>query len=252
MPKRRTPKPARKGKPVAYRFIPPETLEGRPMYLQLARLVEEHHSELVDARIALAWHLRWKPDVDGRVTLGQCKRVGDLERELHDADGRAYDFVIILRKDYWEHHSVSDLQRRALLDHELCHATVKYDDRGEPARDERGRLVYRTRKHDLEEFACIAGRYGVWKADLEAFAEALEKARGRSTEWIGYSRLHDDLYEAGLSLTMEVIATWSDQQRREARTWALLRNTPTPDGRSLPLPTMPAFLETALAQGAPS
>lgn len=144
------------------------------LYARLSRLVAEHHEDLRDARIALAWCTSWKPDVDGRVTLGKCKKASDLDRELAD-----FDFVILLRRVFWQDEAVSDQQRDALLDHELMHAALKYDTAGEPMVDERGRLVYRLRKHDLEEFVVIAQRYGTWKRDLELFARALAQAKQR-------------------------------------------------------------------------
>jgi hypothetical protein len=157
-----------KPKRVNYELIPRDSVIGDPMYALLDWLVAEHHDELQHARIALAWHLAWKPDVDGRVCLGKCKKASDLDREL-----AAFDFVILLRRAFWRDERVSDQQRRALLDHELCHAALKYDDAGEPVEDERGRLVYRIRKHDLEEFTCIVARYGCYLADIERFAAAL-------------------------------------------------------------------------------
>jgi len=232
----------KKLKKVAYRFIRPESEEGAPLYRLLAELVLLHHAELADARIALAWNLAWKPDVDGRVTLGKCKKVGDLEREW--ADVSAYDFVIILQRRFWTEPLVTDLQRRALLDHELCHAAVKYDAKGEREVDEQNRVVYRTRKHDLEEFACIAERYGCWKGDLTAFADALTRARERHARiWIGLERLYLELRAAGLTVPREVIATWSDDQRRDAATWASLRND-VPDRMQDTL-ILPGFLRRA-------
>jgi hypothetical protein len=161
----------RKPKKLAYELIEKASAIGTPMYLLLAELVREHHTDLRDARIALAWALSWKPDVDGKVTLGKCKKASDLDREL-----AAFDFVILLSKAFWSDLRVSDLQRRALLDHELHHATVKYDENGEPVVDERMRIVYRVRKHDIEEFTDIVRRYGCYKADLEQFAAALTRA----------------------------------------------------------------------------
>jgi hypothetical protein len=174
MPKkpRKAPK-GRKPKKVSYELIPRQSdTGGRRMYALLDELVEAHHEELIGAQIVLAWNLTWKPDVDGRVTLGKCKKASDLDREL-----TPFDFVILLRREFWTHPTVTDQQRRALLDHELCHATVAYDDDGEPKVDERDRTVYRVRKHDLEEFSAIAERYGCWKRDLEQFAAALALGR---------------------------------------------------------------------------
>lgn len=158
----------RRPKRVSYELI--EKSVHPEIYTMLADLVETHHDEIRRAKIALAWNLSWKPDVDGRCTLGKCKKTSDLDREF-----AAFDFVIILRRDFWWNPQVSDTQRRALLDHELCHASVTLDKFGDPKEDERGRVIYRIRKHDLEEFAEIASRYGCWKRDLEKFAVALRQ-----------------------------------------------------------------------------
>lgn len=161
----------KKPKKLAYELIDKSSAIGPPMYLLLSDLVCEHHPELRDARIALAWALSWKPDVDGKVTIGKCKKASDLDREL-----AAFDFVILLSKAFWTDLRVDENARRALLDHELHHATVKYDESGEPVFDERGRIVYRLRKHDIEEFTGIVQRYGTYKRDLEEFAAALRRA----------------------------------------------------------------------------
>jgi hypothetical protein len=164
MRRRAEPKPRR----VSYELLPPKA----PEYKLLTRLVRGHHEDLTDARIALAWAKAWKADVDGRLKLGACKRASDLDRELAD-----YDFIVLLNRSFWQDIGVSDHQRAALLDHELTHAALVHDKRGEPVEDERGRKVYRLRRHDLEEFNAIAERYGLWKRDLEAFAVALRKSK---------------------------------------------------------------------------
>jgi hypothetical protein len=89
------------------------------MYERLYRIVADHHEDLdrTNVRIALAWATSWKPDVDGRLTLGKCKKATDLDREL-----APYDFVILLNRDFWQNPRVTDVQRQALLDHELMHA----------------------------------------------------------------------------------------------------------------------------------
>ena len=161
-----------KQKKLTYKLIEREGAPGEKMYALLDELVVEHHEDLAQARIALAWNLSWKPDVDGRATLGKCKRVGNLERELME-----YDFVIILLREFWDEVAVTDEQRAALLDHELCHGALKLDKDGEPVEDERGRKVYRTRKHDIEEFTAIIARHGCYKRDLENFAQALRRSK---------------------------------------------------------------------------
>jgi hypothetical protein len=166
MPRARKPKGPKR---VTYELINKDSDVGRPMYRLLRDLVNEHHEEISEARIALAWNTSWRPDVDGRVTLGKCKKATDLDRELAE-----WDFIILLRKSFWQAREVKDEQRTALLDHELCHAGVRRDERtGDPVRDERRRLVFRTVKHDVEEFQAIVQRHGCWKGDLERMYAAM-------------------------------------------------------------------------------
>lgn len=162
---------AAKPKKVSYELIARDSIIGHPMYALLDELVDLHHKHLRRARIALAWCTSWKPDVDGRVTLGMCRKASDLDREMV-----AFDFIILLSRGFWRDERVTAKQCRALLDHELCHAELKFGRNGEPMEDERGRLVFRLRKHDLEEFSAIAERYGTWKKDIETFAAALRRS----------------------------------------------------------------------------
>lgn len=158
--------------------IPWEMLdrEHQPeMYELLDELITEHHDELFNARVALAFNTSWKPDTDGHRTIGRCRKVSDLEREW-----MPFDFIILLHKEFWTSPEVTDEQRRALLDHELCHAGVAVDRDGEPKLDERDRLVFRTKKHTVEEFHEIITRHGIWKYELETFWETLQKAKQRS------------------------------------------------------------------------
>lgn len=126
------------------------------------------HDELSEAAVGLAWRLRTKADVDGRIVLGKCKNISDFEKEYIP-----YDFVIILNDQYWA--NFNDKQRLALMDHELHHAAPKLNDECEHEEDERGRKLWRTRKHDIEEFRAVIERHGCYKSDLEAFAEAIRK-----------------------------------------------------------------------------
>jgi hypothetical protein len=158
-------------KKVSYELLP--VAEHRSMYKLLARLIDQHHGELKDARIALAWCTSWRGDVDGKTTIGQCKKASDLDREL-----APYDFVILLAKAFWQDVTITDRERRALLDHELMHATVTLDPRThEPIEDERGRTVFRLRRHDVEEFAAVVERNGLWKHDLELLFAAGQKSK---------------------------------------------------------------------------
>jgi len=160
---------------VNYKLIAPATEAGKAIYKTMSRLIEKFHEELTNAKIALAWNKGWKANVDGQKTLGKTKKASDLDREL-----AAFDFVIILNQEFWEDPKTKDEQRDALLDHELCHCAVREDKDGEPMRDERGRTVYRLRKHDVEEFSEVVRRHGIWKRDIEHFASSLKSGKQTS------------------------------------------------------------------------
>lgn len=160
-----------KAKKVSYQLIPEDAMPD--MYELMNDLIETVHEHLTNARIVLAWNLTWSEDVDGKVTLGKAKKASDLDREL-----APYDFVIMVNQRFWG--EANEAQRKALLDHELSHCEVSLDDEGDPKRDEKGRVVYRMRKHDIEEFSGVVLRNGIWKQDLEAFYAACRSSKQAS------------------------------------------------------------------------
>jgi Putative phage metallopeptidase len=133
----------------------------------------EHHDELEKARIGLAWRRALKPDKDGHLVLGKCVKISDLQHEMVDLD-----FVVLLNKEVWQNTEFTDEKKLALMDHELCHAAPVMDDEtDEQKMDEKGRLLWRVRKHDIEEFQDVVQRHGCYKRDLENFARALAKSK---------------------------------------------------------------------------
>lgn len=159
-------------KAVGYELIAPDSEDGLKVYGMVRELVELYHEDLRDARIAVAFNLNWRPDVDGRLTVGKIKRATDLDREL-----ASFDLVLIVLRRFWNDDETTDAQRRALLDHELQHATLALDSDLEPIEDERGRKQYRLRKHDIEEFSAVVERHGLYKKDLERFAKSIMKSK---------------------------------------------------------------------------
>ncbi len=157
-------------KKVPYRLIGHDSSAGKLLYKMLHGLVKEHHRELAPANIALAWHSGWKLDVDGRQKLGMAKVVGALEKEFHE-----HDLLVILNRAFFEFPSTTPEQQKAILDHELSHFGRKVDTNGEEMEDERGRPVFRMVRHDLEEFSRVVERNGLYKRDIERFAQALAR-----------------------------------------------------------------------------
>jgi hypothetical protein len=152
-----------------YTLIP----EGTAPYKLLIEARRKWHRTLDEARIALAWRTRLKSDKDGHLVLGKCIKVSDLQKEFAE-----YDFIILLNKEVWDAVDFAREKQLALLDHELCHAAPVLDKFGGDVKDERGRRVWRMRKHDIEEFRSVVEHHGTYKRDLEAFAKALLKKAG--------------------------------------------------------------------------
>lgn len=146
--------------------------DSKSCYKLLRYAIDKWHLDLLKAKIALAWVKKVKPDKDGILLLGKCHKMTDLEREL-----RHYDFVILLNKEVWTDDKFDKKRKLALLDHELCHATKSIGKDGHQKRDEKKRRVWRTRKHEIEEFREIVERHGCYKRDLELFAEAILKRK---------------------------------------------------------------------------
>lgn len=157
-------------KKVRIELIPEKESE----YKLLTKMRKKYHPEMKRARIALAWRIAYKPDKDGHLILGMCHRTSDMLKEFAE-----YDYVILLNKEVWNDKEFDTRKKLALLDHELCHTGRVMNKDGHQKRDERKRYCFRIKKHDIEEFRSVVKHHGVWKHDLELFAEALLKKRKR-------------------------------------------------------------------------
>ena len=138
-------------------------------YAILAQLQDKYHAHLAEARIAIVWRLEVTAGRDGKFVLGWAKKATDLDREFSE-----HDLLVILNRDAWDDLSLA--QREALIDHELSHFAV-IEKEGAPVRDERGRVCYRLRKHDLEEFRDVVARHGLYLQDVVEFAAVCAAAK---------------------------------------------------------------------------
>lgn len=137
--------------------------------LQMAEtIIAEHHPWLKNARIAVMLREGEAPRTDGKLTLGQTSLVNAKMKALAR---EKYDFFIWLAGDWWA--DARDEERRALLDHELCHCG------GEA-------MAWKLRGHDVQEFAVIAQRHGLWYGELRNFVRAATE--GSETSGPAYQR----------------------------------------------------------------
>ena len=88
---------------------------------------------------------------NGKEVLAKIRKATPTEAHFGNVDA-----VLIVSQGAWG--AMSGEQRTALVDHELCHLAV--DD---------GRVTLLA--HDVEEFAAVIKRHGLWKGDLIKFRE---------------------------------------------------------------------------------
>lgn len=129
-----------------------------PSVVEMAQdLIEKYHRHLMIVRIGLLFRSE-APVTGGKRTLGQASTVNAKWKPLLSEE---FDFIIWLAADAW-YEDLDDRQRRALLDHELCHCSLSNE--GKPE----------IRPHDIEEFAEIVQRHGFWRDDLERVRMAFQ------------------------------------------------------------------------------
>jgi hypothetical protein len=111
-------------------------------------LINKFHPHLKDAIDKLDFYYRYGGGVDW---AGKCKKCTSFERHLTNKI-----FFIFINDEVWA--NMSHDQRKALVDHELCHIIRKKEDV-----IDKGELVWRwankedpdswyIREHDVEEF----------------------------------------------------------------------------------------------------
>jgi len=132
--------------------------EASPSVIHVAEeLIEKYHPWLKEARIGFVYRDKAQKS-KGRLVLARAQTVpAKLQVYLE------YDFLIWVSKEDWEG-KLTDAQREALIDHELCHC----------ARDDSG--AWTIRPHDVQEFWQVIERHGLWSFDLLRGRDVMERA----------------------------------------------------------------------------
>lgn len=134
------------------------------------KLIAAHHRHLATVPIRYVWRDKAARS-KGNVVLGKARKVTGLGAHLvhlvrdDEPPDEVEFFVIEIAHDTWQ--DLTEAQQTALVDHELCHLGVEIPERGDKDRN----LV--VRGHDLEEFAAVVERHGLWRPAVETFQEAL-------------------------------------------------------------------------------
>ena len=144
---------------------------AQPVERIAEQLIRRHHRHLLD--VPIRYLFRDKAVVSrGRVVLGKARKVSGLAAHLvhlvrkDEPPDQVEFFVIEIARDGWE--GLTEAQRAALVDHELCHLGVDIPDDATSDR----KLVLRG--HDLEEFAAVVERHGMWRPAIEDFRAAAQ------------------------------------------------------------------------------
>lgn len=132
-------------------------------------IIAAHHPHLAACRILYVLSTA-APRRGGRDLLARTLKLAGLVRWLSDfqEESQPYDVVVQLFADQWNRMQIE--QREALIDNELCRIAE-----GDPDID--GKPTFHLRGHDFEGFAENIERHGLWSADMQLMARAVEQQR---------------------------------------------------------------------------
>ena len=139
-----------------------------PEVQQIAEdLIPKYHQHLIDFDVKIRYVFVDKtPKSKGREVWGTCRKISNLNAFLAEGnDSSEPFFVITISQDVWD--VLPHDKRVALVDHELCHAWAEANEK-----EDADPVKLSTVPHDLEEFASIVRRHGLWREDVEAFVKA--------------------------------------------------------------------------------
>jgi hypothetical protein len=120
-------------------------------------IIAQHHPHLADANFVFLMRSPTAKSKD-KLTLGTAKKASPEQKALYTGE---VDFIMTLAGAEWK--DMTNRQRRALLDHELCHCVGDSE------------TGWAMRGHDVEEFAEIIERHGLWHGDLEKVGEKVRQ-----------------------------------------------------------------------------
>jgi len=118
------------------------------------QLLPSLHPELATARLGYVFVDKASMK-NGHPVRGVVRKVSGVMEFLVEKD-----FVIEVALDQWN--ELSDIQRRALVDHLLERCTGEED-------EDNGSMKWKMREPDVHEFTSILRRHGAWNESLAGF-----------------------------------------------------------------------------------
>lgn len=126
------------------------------------RLIAKYHSHLASCKIAYLYKNK-DMKAKGKVKVATAEKCSPKVKALTD-----YDFLIVV--SYAAYNSLTDKQKRAVIDHELEHCWVEED-------EETSELKFSILSHDVEEFGSIIRRHGLYFSDLEKLGRIVKETK---------------------------------------------------------------------------
>ena len=127
------------------------------------KLIATAHRRLNDVRID--YYFRSDTPVSkGKYLTAITKKVTTLTSEMANNNGEPF-FCIVVAEPAWK--LISEKQREAVIDHELCHCEVKTIE---------GEIKLKLLPHDLQEFNAVVRRHGAYDEDLQKFLQAAHES----------------------------------------------------------------------------
>ncbi|MCL6557401.1 MAG: hypothetical protein K6U74_01120 [Firmicutes bacterium] len=127
--------------------MPAEFFDAPQVEESAKDLIGHYHQHLASARIKYLFREgAWSK-------AGAATRVNARDKKLH-----GYDFLIVINKEFYE--QMAPDARRALIDHELSHCGIS--ESGD----------WKIWKHDVEDFAAVIARHGVWNEGSQKYLSA--------------------------------------------------------------------------------
>lgn len=139
---------------------------------EIKDLVDELYAECrkdLEGRPNIVCLFRAKaPYSAGKVAIGSIKRISEKENIIHAYYEGHEDihYVLELSADIWP--SLTDVQKEAVLVHELYHIDQKIT--GDDI------IKWSIRRHQIEEFSPVVQKYGFYMTDIKDFAEETKEA----------------------------------------------------------------------------
>jgi hypothetical protein len=126
----------------------------------LKDLISQYKTDLVNCKFALLYKNREIKRKD-QIVFATVQKTGPKIKALTE-----YDYIITIAYPTWN--ALSDLERRSVLHHELCHCFVEDD---EKTGEEKKQII----PHDFENFYEIAKHYGTSSVTFGRLASVLEE-----------------------------------------------------------------------------